>query len=361
MYKENVLQLEDSLCKYHGRSSVLLTGGGTSAIYLALKGLGVKNQWVALPNNVCVNVVLPILYSGNRPYYLDIEEETLGLDPDALRGCPVKLGAVLAPHMYGSVCQIDVLKEICSNLSVPLIEDFAQAQGATYRGKPVGSWGDISVGSFGSGKMIDVDHGGCLFTDNSDWMASIRSFNDSLPNYTPDMTMKIDALGSLLNKLYNRYFSTNPNAISAQFVPEALRIKSSFLFQFEPTKAGEIQDSLDHLADSLIRREQKFQRVRDAFSDVTGVEVFLPPEGSVYWRANLFFSNNRDHILQALLSEKLRVSSWFPSVSVFFAANSSFVTPVSDLVGKTILNLWVNEQIDDEYIEVMKEKILSNM
>lgn len=365
MYSEEIAQLEDRLCEFHQRRSVLLTGGGTAAIYLALMGLGLRNQWIALPNNVCMNVVLPILYSGNKPYYLDIELQSLGMDPYALLNCPVKLGAALVPHMYGSVCQIDQLKRVSDTLAIPLIEDFAQAQGATYKGKPVGFWGDISIGSFGSGKMIDVEHGGCLFTDSHHLMSSIRELNKKLPPYAPNHLKKIEHLGTLFNKLYNQHFNDNPHVISKKFLPSAMKAKSAFLFQFEPRMSVKILHLLERLPNELDSRKEKYRKIQQAFEGIRNIEVFLPPEGSVHWRANLFLSKNRDIVLRSLLNEKQFVSSWFPSVSTFFEdedeSEVEFVTPVSDQVGKTILNLWVNNQVDESYVEIIKRKLLKVM
>ena len=73
---------------------------------------------------------------------------------------------MIAVHGYGSTCDIQSIINICRDKHIPLIEDLAVAQGATVDLRPVGSFGDLSVVSFGSGKIIDVGHGGAVFTSS---------------------------------------------------------------------------------------------------------------------------------------------------------------------------------------------------
>jgi len=114
------------------------------------------------------------------------------------------------------------------------------------------------------------------------------------------------------------------------------------------------------LNDNLLAREIKVSKYVKSFKDnAENIEFFIPSEGSVFWRFNLFVEN-RNRLLKNLLKRKYKVSSWQPSVDFFCGLRSDrkVNTPISDWVGEHILNLWVNHEIDDLYLQKITQEII---
>ena len=91
-----------------------------------------------------------------------------------------------------------------------------------------------------------------------------------------------------------------------------------------------------------------------------GIHLFDFPDGSVPWRCNLLVDNNRDQLLNSLLNEQLKISSWYPSVDLFFERRSQSLveTPISDEISSKILNVWVNESVDESYLSAVSGRII---
>lgn len=138
---------------------------GTDALYLALAAfdVGVGDE-VILPAFTFIATALCISYTGAKPVFVDIEEETYNMDPKAFeRAITDKTKAVIPVHIYGQAANMDEISAIARAHSLKVIEDAAQAHGAIYKGKKIGSLGDIacfsfyptkSLGAFGDGGMI---------------------------------------------------------------------------------------------------------------------------------------------------------------------------------------------------------------
>ena len=109
----------------------MLVGSGTAALIAILKILVKRDRGtVAIPVNVCPNVVTAIYAAGKMPIYLDIEEGTCRMESDELERLEQKPGAVIAVHSYGTPCKIEIIQNICNEHGIYLIEDAAVAQGA---------------------------------------------------------------------------------------------------------------------------------------------------------------------------------------------------------------------------------------
>ncbi len=354
--------VENILCSLHNKEHALLTGNATSGIYLALKAFGLSQERVALPNNICINIPVAVRMSGNIPEYFDISERTMGLSVQALQKTSVKLGALIAVHSYGSICDIDELRRFCREKNILLIEDFAVAQGATVRGVPAGSMGDISITSFGAGKIIDIGHGGAILTNDGEVYRALVKLEKNLRESTKTAHEQITQLSLFYKRLYNEHYGRDiVNHIPA-FLRQVQSMRDSFLFGFDDRHRGRILNELRDLQNNIARRNEKARLFHEIFDSRGGGEIisFMPPDGSVYWRFNIFLKGHRNRLLKYLLSKKFRVSSWYPSVDIFFETDSDgSPTPVSDRISDEILNLWVNHEADRTYIRSVADEILS--
>tara|TARA_B100001964_G_scaffold205496_1_gene235960 strand:- start:9098 stop:10150 length:1053 start_codon:yes stop_codon:yes gene_type:complete len=168
--------LERRFCKELSVRSCITTSHGTAALHLALLALGVgEGDEVIVPSYACAALLYAVQYTGATPVLTDIDLATFNPTADMLRtrmGSRTK--AVILTHSFGFPADIESM----GSLGLPIIEDCAQALGAYYRDKPVGSWGDISVFSFYATKMICAGEGGMICTNDDRLANLVRDLNN---------------------------------------------------------------------------------------------------------------------------------------------------------------------------------------
>jgi dTDP-4-amino-4,6-dideoxygalactose transaminase len=356
---DHQIELSRALCATHQRSHCCLVGSATIGLVLALKAIGVAGKPVAVPNSVCLNVPLAVIFAGGVPIYCDIDSETLGLSPESLRDHAPTPIAVIAVHAYGAVCRIREIADFCRKTGAFLVEDLAVAQGAMLEGQPVGTFGDCAVMSFGAGKIIDAGRGGAVLTNDRGLAEAIDKLHAALRPRTNKDESDLAAFNSYHTSLYNRHYGLDLDAHAPDFLATAVTLKEAFLSR-ATCGFDIIAEKLRGLADNIARRARLAEMLHRAFSEVNDhVIPYVPPSGSVYWRFNLFLRVGRDRCLKTLLTERFLVSSWYPSASLFLGGRSTLgsVSTVSDRVGDEILNLWVNEQVDEDYVVKISDRI----
>ena len=169
----NVNAFEKELANYVKIPYATALSSGTSAIHLALKIVGVEQSDVVFVSDLTFAATCnPIVYEKAIPVFIDSEEETWNMSPEALRRAFDKYPkpkAVVVAHLYGTMAQMDEIIEICREHNVPIIEDAAEALGSTLHGKHAGTFGDIGIYSFNGNKIITTSGGGMLVShDESD-------------------------------------------------------------------------------------------------------------------------------------------------------------------------------------------------
>ncbi len=157
-------RVEERLARLLGGSRVLLTTSGTHALELALLSLGVgPGQEVICPSFTFVSTANAILRVGARPVFADIEPVGFGLDPaEVERKLTPRTTTVLPVHYAGFTAELDGLLGLARRHGLKLVEDAAQAFGATFRGRPLGTAGDAGCFSFHETKNVTCGEGGAL-------------------------------------------------------------------------------------------------------------------------------------------------------------------------------------------------------
>jgi len=180
----NIDSFERDLENRVGRPCVAL-GSGTAALHLAMRLVGVgPGDAVVCPTLTFVASVNPILYQGALPIFVDSERESWNLDPVRLdealttartRGETVR--AVVVVHLFGQCADMDRIDEVCRRHGVAIIEDAAEALGASYHGRPAGSLAKVSAFSFNGNKIITTTGGGMLAAEDAAWVAKARHWS----------------------------------------------------------------------------------------------------------------------------------------------------------------------------------------
>jgi perosamine synthetase len=161
-------QLEARFAEIVGTRHAVATSSGTTALHLALlaHGIGPGDEVITSPFTFIASVN-SILYTGAQPVFADVQLDTFNIDPARVeRVCTPRTRAIMPVHLYGYPCNLDPLLAIARQWGVAIIEDCAQAIGATYFGKPVGSFG-TGVFSLYATKNIMAGEGGMITTDSA--------------------------------------------------------------------------------------------------------------------------------------------------------------------------------------------------
>ena len=178
-FKAKVYTLEQAVAKLSGVSHAVAVNSGTSALLVALGGLGVgPGDEVIVPGYTFIASISSVVYARAIPILAEIDR-TFNLDPeDVRRKITPRTRAIMAVHMLGNPARLDELKTIADEHKLLLIEDSAQAFGASYRGKPIGSIGHVGCFSFNVFKTINAGDGGMVVTDDEETYRRCFGFHD---------------------------------------------------------------------------------------------------------------------------------------------------------------------------------------
>lgn len=172
-------ELEQELQDRLGVKHAQLTSSGTTALNVALAVLGVgAGDEVIMPTFTFVASFESILAAGATPILVEIDD-TLTLDPKAVEAAITPKTKVVMPvHMCGSMADLDALKSICEKHNIYLLEDACQAFAGTYKGKALGSIGDVGCFSFDYVKTITCGEGGAVITNNDEFALHADHYSD---------------------------------------------------------------------------------------------------------------------------------------------------------------------------------------
>jgi perosamine synthetase len=245
-----VNQFEEMIQDLTGAKYAVATVNGTCALHAALLVAGVEPQtevitqpvtFVATPNAVS--------YCGAEPIFIDIDQNTLGMSPDALedfllnnaelkdKKCINKrsgreISACLPVHIFGHSCRIDAIVAICEKYNIPVVEDAAESLGSYYKGQHTGTFGNLGIFSLNGNKTITCGGGGCIVTNDKkygkfakhltttgktthpyEYIHNIVAYNYRMPNLNAAMACaQLEQLSSLvqhkrtLAKKYGLFF-----------------------------------------------------------------------------------------------------------------------------------------------------------
>ena len=153
---------------------------GTTALHLALTALGVgEGDEVIVPDITFAATINAVLYTGATPVIVDVEEDGWCISPDEIeKAVTERTKAVIPVHIYGQPCDMERIMEIAGKYGLYVVEDCAEAHGARYDGRKVGSFGDISCFSFFGNKIITTGEGGMCLTRNKELEEKLRLYRD---------------------------------------------------------------------------------------------------------------------------------------------------------------------------------------
>jgi len=267
-----VAEFEKSFATFCNTKYAAGLSNGTTALHLAMIALGIGDgDEVILPANTFIATAWGISYVNATPVFVDCDPGTWQINPEKIEAkITAKTKAVIGVHLYGQPFDIDAVKDLCKKHNLLFIEDAAQAQGAKYKGEPVGGFGEMACFSFYPGKNLGAcGEAGGITTNNKEYYdhllslrnhgSTVRYYHDMIGyNYRmgglegASLSVKLKYLPEWNNKrreIAKRYFTgiNNPK-VSMQVQPEW----SDSVFHLFVVTTPDKEAFVKHLADSII-------------------------------------------------------------------------------------------------------------
>jgi dTDP-4-amino-4,6-dideoxygalactose transaminase len=161
-----VLELEEKLKAYLKLDNIIITNNGTIPLQIALKLLGKKGEIITTPFSY-VATLSAIVWENCTPVFVDIHPDYLTIDEEKIEAAITeKTTAIVATHVFGNPCQVDVIERLAKKYDLSVIYDAAHAFGVTFNGRSVFDYGVVSTCSFHATKLFHTGEGGAMFTND---------------------------------------------------------------------------------------------------------------------------------------------------------------------------------------------------
>lgn len=185
-------RFEEMMAAYTGAKKAIVTVNGTNALHIALLSVGVTSDSEVITQPLTfIATANAIAYTGAKPVFVDVDLDTMGMSPKALRvwlessiikqqnistnqletinkSSGKRISAIVPMHTFGHPCRIEEIADICEEYNIPLVEDAAESLGSFYKGKHTGNFGKIGILSFNGNKTITTGGGGMLLTNDEE-------------------------------------------------------------------------------------------------------------------------------------------------------------------------------------------------
>jgi dTDP-4-amino-4,6-dideoxygalactose transaminase len=219
---------EQEFASLVGEPHAAAVSSGTAAIHLALQLLGVgRGDTVVCPTLTFCASANPIVYQGATPIFIDADPATWNMDPEVLRDTLRDLAhrgrlpkAVICVDLYGQCADYERILDACAAYEIPLIEDAAEALGATYRGKMAGGFGKCGVFSFNGNKIITTSGGGMLVSEDRKLIERARFLatqaRDPAPHYQHSVIGHNYRLSNILAAIGRGQLRVLPDRVAAR-------------------------------------------------------------------------------------------------------------------------------------------------
>ncbi len=334
---EQITKFEEAIKNYTGVQNALAVVSGTSALHLALRVLNIsKGDLVFASSMTFIGGIAPVLYENGELLFIDSEIESWNISYELLedeikrrKKANKKLPKVLiATHIYGQSAKIKEISELCKENGIYLIEDGAEALGAKYEDKAIGTFGDLAIYSFNGNKIITSSGGGMLVSANSELIAKAKFYSTQAKE----------------NHIYYEHLEYGYNYRMSNIV------------------AGIGRGQMEVLDLRIKRRREIFDLYKNEFSGVDEVEFMpeLPNSFGNRWLTVISFKNANPEKVRVKLEEHNIESRpvWKPMhLQPLFKNNKSIVNGVSEKLFNSGLCLPSGTAMSDSDIKYISDEI----
>lgn len=320
---------EAEFAAYVGAQHCIAVSSGTTALHLALLGLGVAaGDEVMTVANTCVPTVAAIRQAGARPVFVDVCDRDLLMDPDRIPDAITSRTRCLLPvHLWGQSVAMDALMAVANAAGLPVVEDCAQAHGTRYRDRHVGTFGAVGCFSFYPTKNLGAyGDAGAVVTDDADLAARLRRLR----------TYGYDADG--------RATAEGINARIGEMQAAILRVKLGVL-------------------DEWLARRRAIAGLYDRAFDGTGVRRPAPPAHTVSsYHQYVIRHDARPAIMAALKAHDIDCGIHYPIPLHRMPAYQPFAEdtalPITERAAEEILSLPIHESLTADEASLVADTVL---
>ncbi len=309
-----VNEFEEAFAEYCGTKHTIATSNGTAALHLTMLALNIgPGDEVIVPSLTFIATANAVTYTGAKPIFVNSQKETWNISPDGiLAAITPKTKAIIPVHLYGHPAEMDTILDIASTYGIAVVEDAAEAHGALYKGKKVGSLGDMGTFSFYGNKIITTGEGGMVVTNRDDLADNICVLRDH--GMSRDQKYWHPVVG------YN-YRLTNLQA--------AIGVAQ--------------MEKIEHILNSKLRIANAYS---EALADIPG--IILPPNASwarsVYWLYSILVDKRitgigRDSMISQLAEKGFDSRPLFPPVHTQPIYDTGQKLAVAEYLSKVGLSL----------------------
>jgi len=278
-------RFEQAFARYVGVSHAIAVCNGTVGLHLALHALGIgPGDEVLVPDLTFVATAHAVLYVGATPVFVDVEPDTWCMDPVAAeRAITPRTRAIIPVHLYGHPADMDAIQRLADKHGLFIVEDAAEAHGAEYHNRRVGSIGNVGVFSFYGNKIITTGEGGMVTTNDSALAERLRYLKDH--GMSPQ----------------RRYYHT----------------ELAFNYRMTNIQAALGLAQLEQIEIFIAKRRQVFQWYAQYLSDLPGVllNTERPGTRNVYWMTCLVLPPDspvkRDELMAGLRNQGIDSRPFF--------------------------------------------------
>ncbi|OIO39119.1 MAG: aminotransferase DegT [Candidatus Omnitrophica bacterium CG1_02_46_14] len=250
-----VAKFEKEFAAQHGASHCVALSSGTAAIHTAIAALNLNPMDEVITTPITdMGAITPILYQGCMPVFADVDPFSYNITAKSIdKRITSKTKAIIVTHLFGSPCEMDEIMSLAKSRHLPVVEDCAQAFFAEYKGRKVGTIGDIGVFSMQQGKHMTTGEGGIVLTNNSDLARRMWLF---------------------VNKAWG-YGDKNPDHYFL-----------ALNYRLTELQGAVALAQLGKLSRVVAQRQKMAKRLDAKLSSIEGIKVPKPPKNSthVYWK-----------------------------------------------------------------------------
>jgi len=356
-----LIEIENKVKEYSDKEYAFITGNGTSAIYLSLKASSIpKGSKIAVTNISCPDPVYALIWAGYTPIFIDINIEDYNMDLYSLEVALKQdsdIKAVIAIHLFGNSCDIVSISKLSKKYKCFLIEDCAQSFGNEIEEGMLGSFGDVSIFSFGNGKIIEAGHGGSVQTNSKELIDNIRDEYKKLNSYKYE---KIEKLSKIHRYIYYKlyYVGQKYSRLNILNLIYIYFFKSYYLYRLDKKSLNSIKSEIDSFEDNKIARILKIDRYSKSLEKDVELPTFHNRE-NILSRLTVYIDDAED-ISKKIRDNNIPSNTMYPMLidrfKLFF--NKSDYINSYKLKGK-LLNLWLNSISKEDLsltIKIIKDR-----
>lgn len=318
-------EFESSFASFCDAKYAVAVSNGTVAIHLALVCLGIKEgDEVIVPDLSFVATANAVLHAGATPVFADIDPFNLCIDPiDVRKKITHKTKAIMPVHLYGHPADMMALNAIAQEFNLLIIEDAAEAHGATINGKKVGSWGKCATFSFYGNKNITTGEGGMITTDDEDLYKKLK--------YLRDHGMSKE----------KRYWHT----------------ELGYNYRMTNVQAAIGCAQLKRIDEIMLKKQEIFSWYSEGLSGIENISInrTYPWATNAYWLIAMeidgFDEKRRDEFMEKLKESGVDSRPFFYPMSEMPYLKTEAETPITNSIAKKGINL-------PTYFDLKKEEVI---